>query len=44
MQIRSLLAASCLGLVLAFPVISQAVSLLPVDEAAKQPDFFTFRA
>ncbi len=44
MPIRSLLAASCLGLMLAFPVISQAVSLLPVDEAAKQPDFFTFRA
>lgn len=44
MPIRSLLAASCLVLLLAFPVISQAVSPLPVDEAAKQPDFFTFRA
>ena len=44
MPIRSLLVASCLGLMLAFPVISQAVSLLPVDEATKQPDFFTFRA
>ncbi len=44
MRIRSLLAASCLGLMLAFPVISHAVSLLPVDEAAKQSDFFTFRA
>lgn len=44
MRIRSLLTASCLGLMLAFPVLSHAVSLLPVDEAAKQPDFFTFRA
>lgn len=44
MRIRTLLAASCLGLMLAFPVLSQAVTLLPVDEAAKQPDFFTFRA
>jgi hypothetical protein len=30
--------------VLFFPVITQAAPLLPVDEAAKQPDFFTFRA
>jgi hypothetical protein len=44
MRIRSLLTASCLGLMLTFPVLSHAVSLLPVDEAAKQPDFFTFRA
>lgn len=44
MRIHSLLAASCLGLMLVFPVLSQAAPLLPVDEAAKQPDFFTFRA
>ncbi len=44
MSIRSSLAASCISLLLVFPVMGQSATLLPVDEAAKQPDFFTFRA
>lgn len=44
MSVRSLLAASCLGLMLAFPVTTQAATLMPVDEAIKQAGFFTFRA
>jgi hypothetical protein len=44
MSMRSCLAASCISVLLVFPAMSQAAPLLPVDEAAKQPDFFTFRA
>lgn len=41
---RSWLAVSFVGVMLALPVMLHAAPLLPVDEAAKQPDFFTFRA
>lgn len=44
MLIRMLLVASCLGVALTFSAMAEAAPLLPVDEAAKQPDFFTFRA
>ncbi|MEB4589636.1 SH3 domain-containing protein [Candidatus Thiothrix sp. Deng01] len=44
MLIRTLLVASCLGVALTFSAMTEAAPLMPVDEATKQPDFFTFRA
>ncbi len=41
---RSWLAISCVGVMSVLPVMLYAAPLLPVDDAAKQPDFFTFRA
>ena len=44
MSIRSWFVSSFAGVMLALPVMLHAAPLLPVDDAAKQPDFFTFRA
>ena len=44
MTMRVDLTAGCLGFMLMLSGLAQAAPLLPVDEAAKQPDFFTFRA
>lgn len=41
---KCLLTAMFVASVVTFPVIAQAAPFMPVDEAAKQPDFFTFRA
>ncbi len=44
---RRIYAVAVLALVVAAGVLAQAAAprrLLPVDEAATQPDFFTFRA
>ena len=44
MKLRFRLMTSALSVLLTLPVVSHAVSFLPVDDAAKQPEFFTFRA
>lgn len=42
--IRGRVSAGCLCVALISPIIAHAAPLIPVDEAVKQPDFFTFRA